>query len=57
MNNDDAMLHGVMILWFLLTTLSLLFVVIDIRSTPASPVLKWGFVLLTAYTGPIGIFL
>jgi hypothetical protein len=51
------MLDGVMLLWFLLTALSLLFVVIDIRTTPASPVLKWGFVLLTAYTGPLGAFL
>jgi len=44
-------------LWFVLTALSILFVAIDIRSTPESPVLKWGFVLLTAYTGPIGAFL
>ena len=51
------MLDGVMLLWFLLTALSLLYVVIDIRSTPESPVLKWGFVLLTAYTGPLGAFL
>ncbi len=51
------MLDGVMLLWFLLTALSLLFVVIDIRTTPASPVLKWGFILLTAYTGPLGAFL
>jgi Domain of unknown function (DUF4396) len=35
----------------------LLFVAIDIRSTPESPVLKWGFVLLTAYTGAFGAFL
>jgi hypothetical protein len=28
----------------------LLFVAVDIRNTPESPVLKWGFVLLTAYT-------
>ena len=48
------MLDGVMLLWFLLTALSLLYVVIDIRTTPASPVLKWGFILLTAYTGPLG---
>jgi hypothetical protein len=46
-----------MLLWFLLTGLSLLFVVVDIRTTPESPVLKWGFVLLTAYTGPLGAFL
>jgi hypothetical protein len=51
------MLDGVMLLWFLLTALSLLYVVIDIRATPESPVLKWGFVLLTAYTGPLGAFL
>lgn len=51
------MLDGVMLLWFLLTALSLLFVAIDIRTTPESTVLKWGFVLLTAYTGPFGAFL
>jgi hypothetical protein len=51
------MLDGVMLLWFLLTALSLLYVVIDIRTTPASPVLKWGFILLTAYTGSLGAFL
>jgi Domain of unknown function (DUF4396) len=50
-------LNGVMLLWFLLTAAALLFVAIDIRTTPESPVLKWGFVLLTAYTGPIGAFL
>ena len=51
------MLEGVMLLWFLLAGASLLFVAIDIRTTPESPVLKWGFVLLTAYTGVIGAFL
>jgi hypothetical protein len=51
------MLDGVMLLWFLLAAASLLFVAIDIRSTPESPVMKWGFVLLTAYTGVIGAFL
>src|SRR5258705_7012602 len=51
------MLDGVMLLWFLLTAASLLFVAVDIRSTPESPVLKWGFVLLTAYTGVVGAFL
>ena len=45
------MLEGVMLLWFILAALALLFVAIDIRTTPESPVLKWGFVLLTAYTG------
>jgi Domain of unknown function (DUF4396) len=51
------MLEGVMLLWFLLAGISLLFVAIDIRITPESPVLKWGFVLLTAYTGVFGAFL
>jgi Domain of unknown function (DUF4396) len=50
-------LDGVMLLWFLLTAASVVFVAIDIRTTPESPVLKWGFILLTAYTGPIGAFL
>ena len=51
------MLNGIMLLWFVLTGLSVLFVAVDIRSTPESPVLKWGFILLTAYTGPVGAFL
>jgi hypothetical protein len=51
------MLEGVMLLWFVLAGASLLFVAIDIRNTPESPVLKWGFVLLTAYTGVVGAFL
>ena len=51
------MLDGIMLLWFLLTAMAVAFVAIDIRTTPASPVLKWGFVLLTLYTGPIGAFL
>jgi hypothetical protein len=50
-------LSGVILLWFILTSLSVVFVAIDIRSTPESPVLKWGFVLVTAYTGPVGAFL
>jgi Domain of unknown function (DUF4396) len=51
------MLDGMMLLWFVLTACALLFVAIDIRSTPESPVLKWGFVLVTAYTGVVGAFL
>ena len=51
------MLDGVMLLWFVLTAAALLFVAVDIRTTPESPVLKWGFMLLTAYTGVVGAFL
>jgi hypothetical protein len=51
------MLDGVMLLWFVLAACALLFVAIDIRTTPESPVMKWGFVLVTAYTGVVGAFL
>lgn len=50
------MLSGVTLLWFLLTALSVAYVAIDIRSAPESPVLKWAFVLVAAYTGPFGAF-
>ena len=53
----SSVLDGVMLLWFVQTAVALAFVAIDIRSTPESPVLKWGFVLLTAYTGVVGAFL
>src|SRR5271167_1277147 len=51
------MLDGITLLWFLLAAASVLFVAINIRTTPESVVMKWGFVLLTAYTGVIGAFL
>jgi hypothetical protein len=51
------MLDGVMLLWFVLAAGAVLFVAIDIRTTPESPVMKWGFVLVTAYTGVVGAFL
>lgn len=51
------MLDGVMLLWFVLAAASVLFVAIDIRTTPESPVMKWGFVLVTAFIGVIGAFL
>ena len=50
-------IDGVMLLWFGLTALSVAFVAIDIRTTPENPVLKWGFVLATLYSGPFGAFL
>ena len=51
------LINGVMLLWFGLTALSVAFVAIDIRSTPEHPVMKWAFVLFTAYSGPFGAFL
>ena len=40
-----------------LTALSVAFVAFDIRNTPEHPVMKWAFVLFTAYSGPFGAFL
>src|SRR5271154_4052736 len=51
------MFSGIILTWFVLTALSVVFVTIDIRSTPESPVLKWGFVIVTLFTGPIGAML
>ncbi len=51
------LINGVMLLWFSLTALSVAFVAIDIRNTPENPVMKWAFVLFTAYSGPFGAFL
>jgi len=51
------LIDGVMLLWFLLTALSVAFVAIDIRNTPEHPVMKWAFILFTAYSGPFGAFL
>jgi hypothetical protein len=50
------MLDGVMLLWFILTALSVLYVAIDIVSTPEATVMKWGFVILTCFAGPLGAF-
>lgn len=50
------MIDGVMLLWFGLVALSVAFVAIDIRNTPENPVMKWGFVLITLYSGPFGAF-
>jgi hypothetical protein len=51
------MLNGVMFLWFVLTAMALGFVAYDFRKAPVPVVMKWGFVLLTAYTGAFGAFL
>jgi hypothetical protein len=51
------MLESAMMLWFVLTAMSVLYVAIDIRHVPEHPVLKWGFILLTLYAGPIGALL
>lgn len=45
-----------LVLWFSLAFLSVAFVVFDIWKTPAAPVLKWAFVILTVFAGPLGAF-
>lgn len=48
---------GAMVLWWVLTIPSLLFVTIDIwRNTPEDKVLRWAFMILTAFLGPIAAF-
>jgi hypothetical protein len=51
------MLPGIMTLWLIQAILFTGFVAIDSRSTPESPVLKWGFIIVTLYSGPIGLVL
>jgi len=51
------MLQGIMTLWFIQAILFALFVAVDSRWTPESPVLKWGFIIVTLYSGPIGLLL
>ena len=43
------LIQGVMLLWFLLTALSVAFVAIDIRATPEHPVMKWAFILFRLF--------
>lgn len=51
------LIQGVMLLWFIQVALSVAFVAVDIRRTPESTVMKWGFVVVTLFMGPIGLFL
>ena len=52
------MLQGAMLVWFLLTLLSLLFVMYDtMTNTPVSWVQKLAWILVTAYTGAFGLFM
>jgi len=50
------MLAGAMIVWFILTTGSLIFVLLDFPHTPVSWVQKLAWGLVIVYTGPVGLF-
>ncbi|MEO8517987.1 MAG: DUF4396 domain-containing protein [Dermatophilaceae bacterium] len=49
------MASGAMLVWFVLSGLSVVFIGVDIRSTPAHPVIKWAFVILALFTGPLAV--
>ncbi|MFB7286516.1 DUF4396 domain-containing protein [Actinacidiphila glaucinigra] len=51
------LIEGVMLLWFIQVVIGVLFVAIDIRTTPESTVMKWGFVIVTAFSGLFGALL
>ncbi len=55
--SGSAMSEDAMLVWFVLTGLSVVFVSVDIRRTPAHPVLKWAFMILTLFAGPVAAFL
>jgi len=43
--------------WLIIAVLSAIYVAYDqFRYNPEAPVMKWGFVLVTLYMGPIGRF-
>jgi Domain of unknown function (DUF4396) len=51
------MIEGALGLWFVLAGLSALFTAWDlVTHTPAMTVMKWGWVLVVLYTGPLGLF-
>src|SRR5690606_697372 len=51
------MLSGAMLVWFLLTAGSLLVVVYDsLTNAPTSWVQRLAWILVVAYTGPVGLF-
>lgn len=48
---------GALVLWFALTAPSVLFAAYDLATrTPEMGVMKWGWVLVILYTGPVGLF-
>jgi hypothetical protein len=55
-NWSDAV-TGAIVLWFVLVALFTIYVVVDIRSTPEATVMKWGFGIVTVFSGPFGALL
>lgn len=52
------MIDGILLLWYVLTAGSLLFIVWDLHTnTPVTWVMKLAWVLVVLYTGPVGLFI
>ena len=45
-----------LLVWFVLAGLSTLYVGWDQFRNPEPAVMKWGFILVTLYMGPLGLF-
>lgn len=51
------MLSGAILLWFILAGMSLAFVIVDSQKNPDHPIMRLGWIILTAFLGVIGAFL
>lgn len=55
MRDSGRLIDAALVVWFVLTALSVAYVAWDAwRRTPEMTVMKWGWVLVTLYTGPVG---
>lgn len=53
-----TMVGGALVLWYVLTGLSLIFLIYDLETnTPAQWVMKLAWILIVLYTGPLGLFI
>lgn len=56
--NADGLIDAVLLAWFLISGLSAAYVAWDaFTHNPEMTVMKWGWVLVTLYTGPVGLSL
>src|SRR5215211_4497505 len=50
-----AWIDVVLLGWFAVTALSVAYVTYDIRKNPDFPVMKWGWILVSLYMGPVAV--
>ena len=55
MRTGLVMNENIMVIWFVLSAFSVFFIVIDLRNTPAHPIIKWAFFILALFTGPFAL--